>query len=549
MKYFRRSLTEYTIVLAAVLAAGLFYHFDTIRSGFDLLPGDGNDALLNILAADSWGDVFRGETAFRQNRIFYPFPTARGFTDLSLTLYLLELPWRMLGFDMFSAAQTVYLLLHGFGILSMFYLLRKVLNLNFTAALGGALLSFYCNASWLKLHHTQFFFTALLPLLAICVIRYCQLWQSGHTLRRILYGMGAFLTFAWIAYSNYYTAFFAGLFGAIFFLVYGILSRKRTTLKQLFPPYRLAELTLLALWGILLFAPFFYTYMPQMNDDYERIWTAAQGTLPTLADIVNVGPQNLLWGKLYDLAFPPIHKYVYENYHGLPLLTLAVMFWAFLQFRRERRQIPTVYLALAGSLFVTYLISLKFAHCVSLWYFVWKYVPGGNAIRAGGRIYVFLMFPLMTFLWWMIDRSFRNLPARKQHLFCGIILLVLLLDNYNTIQIYGWKRSDAIQSTAKISPPPNDMKCFYIINSAGGTSHEYNWHIYGLPAWQIARYYKTFSINGYSGNKPVNFHALDPLAPGYRREIGTWITQHNLTGVWALDVATGKWQKHSSAAE
>ena len=85
------------------------------------------------------------------------------------------------------------------------------------------------------------------------------------------------------------------------------------------------------------------------------------------------------------------------------------------------------------------------------------------------------------------------------------------------------------------------MKCFYIINSAGGTSHEYNWHIYGLPAWQIARYYKTFSINGYSGNKPANFHALDPLAPGYSREIGTWIAQYNLTGVWALDIATGRY--------
>ena len=67
--------------------------------------------------------------------------------------------------------------------------------------------------------------------------------------------------------------------------------------------------------------------------------------------------------------------------------------------------------------------------------------------------------------------------------------------------------------------------------------------------YTVFRHHKTFSINGYSGNKPANFHALDPLAPGYRREIGTWITQHNLTGVWALDIATGKWQKHSSAAE
>ena len=546
MKFFRKNLIEYTVVLAAVLISGLIYHFDMVQSGFDLLPGDGGDALLNILAADSWGDVFRGETALRQNRIYYPFRAGRGFTDLSLTLYLLELPWRMIGMDMFTAAQTVCLLLWGFGILSMFYLLRRILHLNFTAALGGALMCFYCNACYVKLLHTQFFFLGLLPLLAILVIRYCQLWTSERHFRRVICGMGAILTFAWIAYSNFYTAFFAGLFGGIFFVIYAILLAKRGVLKSLVMPVRPVEIAALTLWGVLLFAPFGYIYAPLMNDDYERIWTAAQGTLPTLADIVNIGPQNLLWGKLYDFAFPPVHKYVYENYHGLPLLTLAAVIFSLWYFRRERQKIRPVFLALTISMAVMYILSVKFAHGISLWYFIWKYVPGGSAIRAGGRIYVFLMFPLMIWLWWMLDRYCRRFSVRKRHIFCGILLLILLTDNFNNITIYGWKRSEALAAMQKIPPPPSEMKCFYITDSAGGVPEHNNWGKYGLIAWHIARYHKTFSINGYSGNYPAGFQALDPLSPDYSKEIEEWINRHCLTGVWTWDIASGKWQKRKA---
>lgn len=546
MKNLRQNCIEYGILLAVMLVFGAIYHIDTVRSGFDLLPGDGGDALLNILAADSWGDVFRGETAFRQNRIYYPFQTGRGFTDLSLTLYLLELPLRLLfRLDMYTGSLAVCLLLHAFGIISMFYLLRKVLKLEFIPALGGALLTFYCNACWVKLLHTQFFFTGLLPLLAICVIRYCQLWKEKRSGRRLAWGMGAALTYAWIAYSNYYTAFFGGLAGGIYLIIYWIFLAKQGTLRKLFISVfqRAGELLLLGLWGILLFLPFFYTYVPLLSDDYERVWTAAQGTLPTLADIVNVGPQNLLWGKLYDAAFPPIHKYVYENYHGLPLITLGVLLFFLWQYRKEKGEIPMGYRVLVITLAVLYILSVKFAHCISLWYFVWKFVPGGSAIRAGGRIYVFLMFPLMIFLWWMADRYFRRFTVRKRIIAGVLLFLVLALDNYNTIDLYGWKRSETIAGLKAVPPPPGDMKCFFITESAPGVPVHENWGKYGLTAWQMARHFKTFSINGYSGNAPAGFTALDPCAPDYRNAVADWVQKHGLTGVYSCDISVKKWNK------
>ena len=79
-----------------------FYH-KTLVSGFDLLPGDAGDARFNILIAEHWIQFFKGELHFGETRFFYPFRNAMGFSDLSLPLAVMEIPFRMLGMDMFRA--------------------------------------------------------------------------------------------------------------------------------------------------------------------------------------------------------------------------------------------------------------------------------------------------------------------------------------------------------------------------------------------------------------------------------------------------------------
>lgn len=544
MKKLQSGVIEYAVVLPVMLIFFGIFYFDTIKSGFALFPGDDCDAFLNILAADSWSDVFNGKTAFRQNRIYYPFAFGRGFTDLSLSLYLLELPWRIFcGAGMFSSALLSYLFLFNFGILSMFYLLRKVLYLNFAASLGGALLAFYCNGCFVKLLHTQFFFMGLLPLLIICAIRYCQYYYSEKIFPRVFYGVTAILIFAAIAYSNYYTAFFAGLAAGIYFTIYAVLLAKKGALKRVFIAGRITEIIFLAVFGVGMFVPFFYTYIPLTTSDYARSWTAAQGTLPTLADIVNIGPHNLLWGKLYDWCFPPVHKYIYENYHGLPLLTLGVFLFCLYHFFKERKKIKPCIAALVLAMGVMYILSLKFAHGISLWYFIWKYVPGGSAIRAAGRIYVFMMIPLMIFIWYMMSRITRVFSCRKRLIICASVFLVLAVDNVNTMKICNWEPAKTVSKLDTIVHPPSDMSCFYVTSSGTAVHGQSNWGASGLQAWYIARRYDVFTINGYSGNTPASFLATDPWSPTYRQEISQWVRHHNLTNIYSFDLATGKWQK------
>lgn len=543
MKNLRKDVIEYGIVFLVMLIFAGIFHMDTVKSGFEFFPGDDCDAFLNILAADSWSDVFSGKIPFRQNRIYYPFPAGRGFTDLSLSLYLFELPWRALGAGLFSSAMIVYQLLFHFGILSMLYLLRKVLHLNFAVSIGGAFLCFYSNGCFTKLLHTQFFFAGLLPLLFICTIRYCQLWSSDKACKRTVYGVSALLSFAAIAYSNYYTAFFFALAAGIYFIVYAILLAKKQMLKKVLLVKRIPEVSALAMLGVVLFVPFFYTYLPLTTDEYIRVWTAAQGTLPTLADIVNVGPQNLLWGKLYDALFPSIHKYVYENQHGLPLITAGVFIFCLFRYYKERKNFRPAFTALVITLAVLYVISLKFAHCISLWYFVWKFIPGGSAIRAAGRIYVFMYLPLMVFICYILNRCTRVFPRRKQLAICAGLFILLVADNVNTMSIYQWKPSETIAKIKVSTLPPQEMKCFFVTCSEKAPVNQSNWAMSGLQAWFIARQFSSFTINGYSGNTPANFSAVDPWEPSYRQNISEWVKRHSLDGVFSFNIDTGKWQK------
>ena len=533
-----QSIREYAILFVTMAVFFLIYHFDVIKSGFDMLPGDGGDSLLNILAADSWQDIFRGETTLRQNRIFYPFPYGRGFTDLSLSLYLMQLPWKFFcGMDMFQSVQVVYLSLLFFGVFSLFYLLRHVLHFYFLPALACAILTFFSNSFHVKLLHTQFFFLCLLPLLVIFVIRYCQRWNTERTISRILYGCGAIITYAWIAYSNFYTAFFFGLSCCIYFLIYGIILLRKGKIRKLIIRARMWEVLCLMIFGMIVFAPFLYIYMPLVHD-YGRAWKDVYTTLPVFADLFNVSPRNLISGKIYREAFPSDHSNYYEFYYGLPILTVAITLFFFYKFFQDRKTFKSFYASMILTILVLYVISLKFGTDKSLWYFIWKYFPGGGSIRAVARIYVFMLFPLMTFIWLVINRYAKNFTSWKRTAFCGIFFLLMAVDHYNVMQLFDWKRSESVASIKQIAPPPTDMKCFYLAYSADSYLSQY-----GLKAWYMARYFKTFTVNGYSGHIPVDCVVAVPGTAEYQRYINDWIRKYKLQNVYSYDPRTNEWKK------
>ena len=542
---------EYILMFFLAVLCFLFFYRGLILSGFDFLHGDAGDARLNILIADSWRDYMSGRLPFGQTRIFYPYEKAQGFTDLSLSLYLLEIPFRLLGMDEYRSAQLVYVFLFFLAVMTMFHLCRCILHFSFPISAFCALFAFLNHAFWVKQFHTQFYFLYLLPPLFICLFRYFQYWNDDDKkVTRWCCIAGACLVFSCISYSNFYNAFFFVVWFLLYFagyLLIRILDGERVWRNF---TVHLPEVAAGVLFLLLLHLPFLWIYSLVLKSGYFRDWWVVMYGLPVLSDILNIGKDNLLWGQCYQHYFSGLHKNVYEFSYGLPPLTfLLVLFSAVLFFIWEQRKkiLPIWFVALAASLFVLYflsLFSLKLYPQTSLWYFVWKFLPGGNALRACGRIYVFMMVPLTIFLGGMLDYSLGNLRGSLRNILFGVIFFCIFLDNLSTLPFSKWKYSDVCHQLEQIPVPPPDCRIFFLApeqNSEKPVDASY----FGLDAWQIASRFQLFTLNGYSGNFPHDWmNIFDITRPEYRIGISDWISRNKLVNVYQYDRVKKLWLRY-----
>lgn len=534
-----------------LLTAGCFliFHRELLLSGFDLLSGDAGDARLNIIIADSWRDYFSGRLPLRSTRIFYPYPNSQGFTDLSLTLFLFSAPLRLLGLDEMRSVQLLYILLLFLGSFSFFYLARKVLKFSFPISLTGALFIVFNNAFFHKIIRTQFYFLMLVPLFTIFFVRFWQNWKEEQREKQLFfYGAGAVLTYAVIAYSNFYTSFFIALFLFFFFLSWGIylLVRKGAlhfTLKKA------GIIVGLILFFILLFLPFFYIYKPLLSETFYRTWEQVSYGLPVATDILNFGKENLLWGGLYERFFPPIHKDFLDHVYGLPplsfLLAIFSLFCFWKQVKKDRKVYPLYIFLLLSSMILTFIFTVKPYPFWSLYYVIWKYFPGGRGIGAVARIYVFLMLPLALFIMGVMEEKLREYPRKKQLLLASIGGLLLLADHLNDCKLYSWSISRAKSKLEKAVPPPADCQSFFL-KPAPPNKDVIAKNIFqsqmSLEAWNMAKKYKIFTLNGYSGNVPrdEDGRQLGGIAEkDYSFAVERWIKKWNLKNVYMYD-----WEKN-----
>lgn len=533
-----KCLRDYGGMFLLAAAFFLFFYRAMVFSGFDLLPGDAGDARLNVIVADSWRDSLSGRLPLELIRAFYPFPDGRGFTDLSLSLYLLEIPFRALGADEIRAAQLVYILLFFIGVMTMFHLCRRRFRFSFPVAAFCALFAFLNHAFWLKQIHTQFYFLYLMPLLGLCIFRYLQLWGSGQWQKRWAYGAGACLVFAFISYANFYSAFFFALWFVLFAGVLLILLIRRG--KPVLRPVakRKYELAGLALLLLLLHLVFLRLYLPVMKAEYLRNWDSVSGLLPVATDILNIGGGNVLWGRYYEWFFPNIHKNWYELSYGIPPLTLTLTAFCsviFLRRLKAGKKMSVWFAALFFSLALCYVLSLKVYACTSLWYVVWRWFPGGNGLRAPGRIYVFMMIPLTVFLGGMLERS-RRLSGKRRRRFgqSGLLMLlfgVILLDNLNNSPACRWKYSETVAELQAVPPPPPDCRVFFLAPEKDVVNN-FNRVCRNLEAWHIANRFHLFTINGYSGNFPSGWMDIFYLdRPEYMNAVAKWLSRYRLQDV------------------
>ncbi len=353
-----------------------------IESGFDLVHGSMADPRFIMSILEHWYRALLGQQEFL--RPLYFFPTKEhvlAYSDTFLLNSLFYIVPRFFVADEYLAFQGAQILFVLFGYLTFFYLARNVLGTSAVAACFGSVL-FAFSAPMVRLIGAfQNSSTYLLPLVAILFARFLE--RAFRRERTQYFYLSALLTLlALIAFSTFYTVWFFILFAGPLGVIFLLLSPNR---RELFRVLWRPAVFSAVVFPILL-APFFWLYGPLMGS--RRDFSEALVHLYEPIDFVNANTP--LWKYLLPI-WRPIELNVYPPTIGFMIL----LFGTSLLYLLTRRRFPekdvwrhTLILSMAAMLLLSIAFLLKVGD-FSLWWLVYKLVPGAGAIRVVCRLFRF----------------------------------------------------------------------------------------------------------------------------------------------------------------
>ena len=549
-------------VSAIVLLCVCEWFFFRKMYGSVLLFGDTGDGRLTMLITEHWYHVFQGRASVTELGIFYPAPNTLGYSDLLLGFGLIHSVFRLFGLDMYLAYKYTILFVHAVGTFTCWYLLKRVLGVKPVWAFFGTLAFSFSDSYITSLNHAQLVAISLIPLFATFVIRFFQFLPERK--KRNLYAVAAIVVIELVLYTAWYIAFFSALFAGICLVVWLLLGTgKKGYLKEQFTYFfRTVRYDLLfyAVTGIVLTIPFIMLELPISKMSGGRdYYEFANEMIPTLLGVFHVSPDNWLLGQWLE-SFDSLKGANHEIIRGFSVVLLGLfavgLVRVVIQLRRKEepesgdvRKNKTVwflYGIIAVSVLINVLLSIRWNdQGLSGWYLVYKLVPGGKSIRAVGRIFLFLNFPMAVITACIWSRE-TGKETKNQWLRygCSVLAVVLLFaTNLNTIGTYAfWDKDSSQERLAKISAPPKDCETFYLIHAYPEVAYI---PFVQTDAYEIADAYQINTINGYSGLTPPDWGEIWLIDwDNYFFAVDNWIIQNGLEHVYAYDVGDDTWIQH-----
>ncbi len=548
----RRAYIRNAVFLILIFVLEIFFFRELLQSG--AMIGDRGDARLNNLIMEHWYHVFRGEESVNTLSQFYPVTNTLSYTDMLLGFSIPYSILRFLGFSMFKANKLVLIGVHFFGSYCLYFLLYRIYKLKDYAAFAAVVAFSFANGYAVRIGHTQMTALSFLPMIIIFASMAVKCWDNNR-LRRI-YAMLFVTSYGLLAYTGWYTFFFS----AVFFLIVLVSCVGHILInnKKLFVEFwlnvkkKIFELCIYAVWMVILLIPFLCWYLPTSRMSGNRKWEDVVFYSPNIIDIVNVGDNNRLLGKFINsLNFSAYRsKGEHELMQGFSIILIIIMLALIWRLIRDykRKKILQHNLENFEIFFVGYARAILFSvilvvECtgVSLWWFVWKYVPGAGSLRAISRWYYFLLLPISILLAILLDRyEAKSKDSRKY--FAAVMFAVFLLwgSNIYSGDISRWNYADDLALIEAMQPPPEEAKVIAVMDSGESPQELYNTH---LDAWLIADHYGLQTINGYSGTFPVGYDGLwNANSDTFLTSVQEWRKLHNITDyIYVYDRNTKEW--------
>lgn len=557
-----RDLIKTLLPFVVLLFCEIFFFRNILTT--DLLFGDDGDGKLCTLITEHWYQVLKGQKSFDTLGIFYPLQGTIAYSDMMLGYAPVYCILRALHFNMFFSYKWTLIIYHVFGALTMYGMLHHGLKVRREWAVIGTI-SFSISSGYaMMLLHTQLVIISLVPLMLWFVIGFVDALYKGNRLRKNICALAAVFMMGVLMYTGWYVAFFTILFIIFFIICYCVVSlcgKKSIFIKQVKEFFNKIgwDILLYIVFALFIIVPFLMLYIPVLKLNGGRVYEGIVCFIPQFVDLINVTPYNLCMGWMFDtlhLADRSLTSEVWQGYSLITWLLFLVLSVCGLQKMQKKSEVRIMSFSVLLAVLFSILFTVQIGEeGFSLWYWIFKLIPGAASIRAVGRYLLFLLIPVSILIAvfgsrcsdaWMakLTEKYRDHKAVTAGYGIAVLLLFALMFMGSIMQdgvMARWSETEELQFLSEVPPPPSDCESFFVM--VNGQS-ENGWIGYNVQAMAIAAYYSLDTLNGYTGVFPDGSNGLvNIFADDYLGNVSRWIRTKEIKNVYAYNLTTYVWTK------
>jgi hypothetical protein len=478
------------VAISGLLITLMLAHYPMIFSGFAQTQSDPVDGRLNNYFLEhgwKWVTLQAGHGGFWNEPFFYPAANVAAYSDVMLSFVPLYAPWRMLGFSPDTAMQWWMISATAMNFAAAYLLLRRGLKCGPIAAAAGAALFGAAAPRVSQMLHAQLACVAL-PVLAIYAL-YEIFEPSGPAANRKRYIVLFFAAIALQAWGGFYNAFFLLLLLSIAGLFALIVKNLRVRLLQvLFGEWLFVSAV--AIGVVILMSPWLVHYLSALHQQGNRSYEDVSSGLAKPWAWISPGPFNVVYRHLTPRLGTDGDV---ESAVGCGLVTSIVAI-AGLWIQRKRKGIKLLVVCGIAAIALTTVFFGRF----SLWWMIYRAVPGAGAIRQASRISSLVLLPIAVGVALMVD-WFLQLRAGALTMTCAVALAIACLAEQTVGGLSFPKAEDRQRVAAIVEAVPSEAKCFYYSGPA------YSAEVAQVDAMWASVQSSVPTLNGYSGCAPPDY--------------------------------------------
>jgi len=538
-----------TLFFIAPLSFVIFLQFRAqILNHFSILYGDRYDAVIQVTILEHWFNVLNGFSHWSEVNYFFPYTNTLGHTDGYFIAGIIYSAFRYFGFDPFLSSELVNITVKAIGFCAFFIACRKLFDLPFWWSLLAASLFVLSNNNTIHGERLQLATVVFAPILAILIWYAYQALFAKNSKQFVLYGSaaGVFLD-AWSITCFYMTWFF--IFFTTFFLATLMLTMGSTNLNVLKEKIKSQKFSVLLVLvtTFLSLLPLLSVYLTKSKETGMRSYASAMYNTVPVKGILQVGKENLMFGKIYNglLGFiSPGYTLNGEYYNtGIaPIIFFLFLVGCFFIFKynppENRRHF---WLSFCLATVATWILTLNFAG-LSAWYFVFHLFPGAKALRIVAAYQIFLTLPIIV-----IAINYLSLISHKiPPTILFLLVSLLCLEELNTGHI-SLIREDELKRVSLKKPPPQQCTSFFVTGWPNQNTVTpmpeliNNYYAHNVSAMLIAELIHLPTINGFASFNPPDWNFGYPNNADYIQRIRQYAEKHQVRGLCKLTLDTLTW--------